>query len=84
MTINSSRSMNEQMHRGATDGKVKNMRPDSAGADYTHAEMRARQLHPLHYGTFGQGSDAMTPATEQMMPDAETREAKRRLGIRGY
>ena len=82
--MNDSRSMNEQLHRGAEDGKVRNLRPDAAAADYAHAEARARQLHPSHYGTFGQGSDSMTPFTEQMMPDYETREAKRQAGIRGY
>lgn len=84
MTTNDSRSLNEQLHRGATDGKLRNLRPDTAGADYTHAVERARQLHPMHYGTFGHDADSMTPFTEDFMPDAETRRAKRESGFRGY
>jgi hypothetical protein len=65
--------MNDQLKRGATDGLVRNMRPDSAGADYSHARGRAEYLHPQHFGTFGHDRDAMTPFTEKMLPDDEIR-----------
>lgn len=84
MAINNSRSMNEQLHRGATDGSVRNMRPDSSAADYTHAEQRARLLHPSHYGSFGDRSDLLSTFTEGARPDSSSREAKRNLGVRDY
>jgi hypothetical protein len=84
MSINDSRSMNEQLKRGMLDGTVRNMRPDSAAADYTDATIRARQLHPSHYGTFGQGSDDITPHLEEFLPDAAVRLARRNAGIKGY
>lgn len=84
MAINDSRNLNEQLHRGATDGKLRNERPDSSAADYTTAIERARQLHPMHYGTFGADSDSMTAFTDEFMPDAAVRRAKRDQGIRGY
>lgn len=82
--VNRTRSMNDQLHRGATDGTVRNARPDSTGADYTHAVNRARLLHPAHYGTFGDVTDQPSFIVEQSMPDATVREARRRAGIRGY
>ena len=84
MTTNDSRSLNEQLQRGATDGKLRNARPDSSNADYTSAMERARQLHPMHYGTMGSDSDAMTAFTADFMPDAAVRRAKRDAGVRGY
>lgn len=84
MAINDSRSMNEQLHRGATDGAVRNMRPDTAAADYTHAEARARLLHPSHYGSFGERQDLVSSFTEGALPDAASRSAKRGLGVRDY
>lgn len=84
MTINSSRTMNGQLVRGATDGKVRNMRPDTADADYAAAQLRSQQLHPSMYGTFGNGGDNVSPHLRDMMPDAATRAAKRDAGIKGY
>jgi len=84
MAINDSKSMNEQLHRGVLDGSVKNMRPDSASAEYDSATERARQLHPMNYGTFGNGSDGMTPFAEEFMPDAALRRRLREAGHRGY
>lgn len=84
MTIRDTRSMNEQLHRGMLDGTVKNMRPDSADADYSSVVPRARVLHPSHYGTFGNGSDAMTPFMDEILPDAAVRAALRSEGVRGY
>lgn len=83
MTTDNTRSMNEQLQRGVLDGSVKNMRPDSANADYDSATQRARQLHPMNYGTFGNGSDAVTPFLEEFMPDAAVRRARRERGIEG-
>lgn len=57
--INNSRSMNEELRRGATDGMYRNARPDSAGAEYEAAVRRSRMLHPSHYGTFGTESDTV-------------------------
>ena len=53
MTTRDARSMNAELGRGAVDGKVRFLRPDSAGADETHASDRAQVLHSQHYGTFG-------------------------------
>lgn len=82
--VNDTRSMNDQLHRGATDGTVRNVRPNAANAEYESATARARLLHPAHYGTFGDISDTPSFAVEQAMPDAAQREARRRAGIRGY
>lgn len=84
MAAQDTRSMNEQLKRGMLDGTVKNMRPDSANADYTSVVQRARQLHPSHYGTFGNGSDAMTPFTKEFLPDWPVRQARQELGIEDY
>lgn len=84
MAARDNRSMNEQLQRGMLDGTVKNMRPDAAEADYTSVVQRARQLHPSHYGTFGSGSDKMTPFMEEFLPDAAARQALRDAGVRGY
>lgn len=82
--INESRSLNEQLHRGATDGRVRNMRPDAADAEYEFARERARLLHPMNFGTFGQDSDAATPTVEQSMPDATVRQRRRESGWNSY
>lgn len=84
MTIRDDRSMNDQLFRGVLDGSVKNMRPNAADADYSAVVPRARVLHPSHYGTFGAGSDAMTPFMEELLPDASVRAALRNAGVRGY
>jgi hypothetical protein len=84
MTERSDRSMNEQLQRGVLDGVVKNMRPDSAGAEYESAVARNRQLHPSYYGSFGQGSDAVPPALEELLPDVSLRRALRERGVPGY
>lgn len=84
MAINNSRSMNDQMQRGMLDGSVKNMRPDAAAADYSSVLERARQLHPMNYGTFGSGSDNMTPFMEDFLPDSSLRDRRRESGARGY
>lgn len=84
MTINDSRSLNEQLKRGATDGRVRNMRPDAAGAEYEHARERARLLHPVNYGTFGQDGDNASPTIEAAMPDAAVRNMRRSSGWNGY
>lgn len=84
MTERNDRSMNEQLHRGALDGTVKNMRPDSADADYGWAVARNRQLHPSYYGSFGQGSDSVPPALEELMFDSTLRRALRERGVEGY
>lgn len=84
MAAQPNRSMNEQLKRGMLDGTVKNMRPDSAGAEYDAVVKRARALHPSHYGTFGNGSDAMTPFMEDLLPDASLRQRLRDMGVDGY
>lgn len=53
MTIRDNRSMNADLARGAVDGKLRFLRPDSVDADETHARQRSSALHPQHYGTMG-------------------------------
>lgn len=84
MSVNDSRSMNGELFRGATDGKLRNMRPDSANADYSAAEQRSRLLHPTMYGTMGLGGDSVSPFVRDAMPDSAVRKAKRDIGIQGY
>ena len=72
------RSMSNQLKRGITDGKVKNMRPDSANADYTSSIERSKQLHPIYYGTFGSPNDA---ARDEDLPDYEVRRLLRETGL---
>lgn len=84
MTINDSRSLNGQMHRGATDGKVRSTRPDTAAADFTSATERARQLHPAHYGSMGRTGDNSDAFLDEFMPDSAVRGVRRGSGQRGY
>jgi len=69
MTIRDNRSMNQDLSRGAVDGKVRFLRPDSADADETHARDRAGVLHTQHYGSMGI-SAYQTDTIAQQRPDA--------------
>lgn len=51
--IRDDRSMNAELARGAVDGKVRFLRPDSVNADEMHASMRSGVLHSQHYGSMG-------------------------------
>ena len=54
MAVNSSRSMNDGLHEGATDGKYRKIRPDTEVADYEGNELtldNKQTLHPFYgYG----------------------------------
>jgi hypothetical protein len=54
MTMRTDRSMNEDLQRGAVDGKLRFLRPNAGGpADETHAQQRASELHTENYGSMG-------------------------------
>lgn len=74
MTIRTDRSMNSNLARGAVDGKVRFLRPDSVDADETHARDRSGALHTQHFGSMGIGADNRT-LIEQHRPDATPRSA---------
>lgn len=54
MAVNSSRSMNESLKEGATDGKYRKVRPDTEVGDYSGNEQtldNKQSLHPFYgYG----------------------------------
>jgi hypothetical protein len=54
MTMRTNRSMNEDLWRGAVDGKLRFLRPNAGGpADESHAAARANDLHIQNYGSMG-------------------------------
>jgi|KBSMisStaDraftv2_1062788.scaffolds.fasta_scaffold384232_2 hypothetical protein len=54
MTMRTNRSMNEDLRRGAVDGKLRFLRPNAGGpADETHALQRSGELHTENYGSMG-------------------------------
>lgn len=72
--IRDNRSMNADLARGAVDGKVRFLRPDSVDADETHARDRAGALHTSHYGSMGISADQRI-TIEQHRPDSTPRSA---------
>jgi hypothetical protein len=54
MAVNTSRSMNESLNEGSTDGKYRKVRPDTEVADYAGDEKtidNKQTLHPFYgYG----------------------------------
>ncbi len=63
------RSMNNDIRRGAVDGRIRFMRPDSANSDTTAVVERSRVLHSQHYGSMGIAEDA-TEIIKAALPGA--------------
>jgi hypothetical protein len=54
------RNMNRGLAVGATEGKVRFLRPDAVDdVDECHARQRATELHSQHYGTMGVSYDSL-------------------------
>lgn len=59
MAVNESRSMNGDLHKGATDGKFKSLTPDRGGnVDPTASAIRATELN-IQYNVQTAPSDRM-------------------------
>jgi hypothetical protein len=70
--IRDNRSMNADLARGAVDGKIRFLRPDSVDADEQAASERAGALHTQHYGSMGISAyNAGTIAAHQPTPRTE-------------
>jgi hypothetical protein len=68
MAVNTSRSMNESLHEGATDGKYRKVRPDTEVLDLKGHEDTTNNRQGLH-PFFGYGfSTSEFPADARVNP----------------
>ena len=68
MAVNTSRSMNDSLHAGSTDGKYRKVRPDTEVLDYNGHEITVDNRQTLH-PFFGYGFvTSEAPEANQVNP----------------